>query len=349
MQKSDINILIVDDNVELRTIIRDYLKEDGYVKLHVSENGLSALRKAKSDPPGLIIAEYDLPGLDGLELLKEVRKDNSLADTPFIMISSESQQKYVAQSAEFGVTGFVVKPFSHQTLSDKVALALRRTLNPSDSDVKYEEANRLVMEGDLDGALEKYQEALLATRGAMAAIHYKIGRVHEAQGKDSEADNDYNEAIAMSDLFVDAYDALGAMRLKENQVKEALELLHHSAGISPLNAKRQLYYGEALLESGDFAGAEKAFKLSLDLDPTQTHVFNRIGITLRRQGKTEEAVQFLLRAIEVTDDDENLFYNISRAYLDLDNKEEAVKYLKRAIEINPDFHEARDLMVNLDV
>ncbi|MFH1091688.1 MAG: response regulator [Pseudomonadota bacterium] len=348
MDKSQLKVLIVNDKMDLRNIIRDYLKDDGYTNLSVSENGLSALRKAAAEPPDLIIADRNIPGLTGLELLKEIRRDKTLAEVPFIMISPESEQKYVAQAAEYGVNAYVVKPFSRQTLAEKVNHLLERRLNPLQGDLLYQEANLLAQNEHLEDALEKYLQALETTQNSLAAIHYKIGRIHEKTEADDQAEGEYQAAVDLSRQYVDAYDALGALYLKKSQPERALMYFRQSSEISPLNAGRQLAYGETLLAAGEFQAAEKAFKLALKLDPAQMHVFNRLGISLRRQGKLKEALQYLLQAAETVTEDENLYYNLSRVYLDRGDRESARLYLEKSLEINPDFSEAREMIAEIE-
>ena len=347
MDKNNLRIMIVNDKHDLRAILRDYLRNDGYLNLTISENGRSALRKAVTEPPDLIIADYELPGLNGLELLREVRREKSLHEVPFILLSPETNQKYVALAAEYKVNAFIVKPFSHQTLTDKVNRLLEHHLNPAPSYVMYQEANNLVQAGDLEGALTRYQAAVEATRKSMAVIHYKMGQVHELMKHEDQAETQYHEAVGMSKYFVDAFDALGTMNMRHQRTNQALTYFRRSTDISPLNAQRQLGLGEALLETGDFQGAEQAFKTALSLDPSQTHAFNRLGVSLRRQGKLQEASEYFLRAVEVSDDDENLYYNLSRVYLDQGDQDQALSFLRKALGVKPDFKEAQDLIAQI--
>ena len=83
MDKTKVKILVVNDKIELRSIIRDYLRDEGYRNLSVTENGLQALRKAASELPDLIVADMDLPGLSGLELLREIRQNRRLKKHAF--------------------------------------------------------------------------------------------------------------------------------------------------------------------------------------------------------------------------------------------------------------------------
>jgi two-component system chemotaxis response regulator CheY len=339
--------MVVNRHTELRGIIRDYLRVDGYTNVVYSENGRSALARIRSEPPNLVIADYDLSELDGLELLKAIRKDKALKDIPLIMTSTETEQHTVAQIAEARVNAYVIKPFSHQTLIAKVDQVLDRLLHPDQAEELGREAEQLIESGRWNEALEKYRQALDAAKHGLAAIHYKMGRAHEKLEQPEPAEQDYHEALDVYDNYVNAYDALGALKMTQGSVQDAANFLRRGSSISPHNADRQHQLGEALLETGDAEGAEKAFKAALNLDPTKTHLFNRLGITQRRQGKYQDAERYFLKAVEATGDDENLFYNLSRVYLDMNQPEQAAEYLRKALAINSEFTEAAKLLAKL--
>ena len=197
--------MVVNDKIDLRAVIRNYLKSDGFTNLSVSENGRSALRKAAGDPPDLIIADTYLPGLSGLELLREIRQNRSLKRTPFILLSPETDHTDVAKAAEYGVSAFVVKPFTHRTLLEKVEHLLRRRMNPAETDLIYHEANVRARSDDLESALEKYEEALDDTRNALANLHFKAAKAHESLRQEKLAEENYIEAIKLNDSHVESY------------------------------------------------------------------------------------------------------------------------------------------------
>ncbi|MBW1708410.1 MAG: tetratricopeptide repeat protein [Deltaproteobacteria bacterium] len=344
MEKEQLKIIIADSNVNLRSIIRTYLKAEGYNNLSVTENGKAAWVKIREASVDLIIADYDLPEMNGLELLTAVRKDNRLKETPFLLISSEVHQDYVAQAAELRVDGYLLKPFSQKLLTDKVNIIFKQRLAPDQGYLTAKEAESLLESGDAEGALKKYQEAIEATKDTIASLHYKVGGVYEKLERDEEAESSYREAIKMSKLHVDSLDALGEIVQKAGQHEEAASYFKKSVSISPLNAQRQFNLGEVLLKTDELEEAEKAFKNALKLDPHQTHVFNRLGISLHRQGKLEESIQYFERALAVTDSDENLCFNAGQVHYMMGNKDAAKKLLKEALELNPNFPEAQALL-----
>jgi Tfp pilus assembly protein PilF len=344
MDKTKLKILLAESHTELRNIIKNYLVSDGFEDVSITENGKSALAKLKSQTVDLIIADAELPGINGLELLAFVRRDNSLKETPFLLVASEVKQEFVAKVAELGVDGYMIKPFSHQVLSEKIDSIFERKFNPDAGLITAKEAQNMLEAGDLDGALEKYKEALESTKTAMASLHHKVGHVYEKLDRDEEAEENYHKSIKMSEFFAKTYDALGSMKMRQGDENEAAACLRKSVSISPHNPERQFRLGEALLGTDEVEEAEKAFKRSLKMDPRQTHIFNRLGISLRLQGKLKESASYFQRALSVTKDDENLYYNTGQVFVQMDDKESAVPLLEKALELNPHFDEARELL-----
>jgi len=340
--------MIANPNLELRNIIRNYLRLEGYENFTITENGKSAWVKIREAPVDLVVADYELPDMSGLELLAAIRKDKRLKETLFLLISSEVHQDYIARAAELHVDAYLLKPFSHQILANKVNTIFRSRFRPDPGYLTSKEADRLLESGDVEGALLKYKEVIEATKSFMALMHYKIGGAHEKLKQIEEAESSYHEALRVSELHVDSLDALGSLNMKKGKHEDAAGYFKKSADISPLNAQRQFKLGEALLETNEPQEAEKAFKRSLAIDPYQTHIFNRLGISLRRQGKLDESLRFFEQALAATDDDEHLYFNTGQVYSQMGNREAARPLLIKALELNPDFTEAAELLEKID-
>lgn len=114
------NILIVDDYKTMLRIIRNLLKQLGFNNVDEASDGSAALQKLRQREYGLIISDWNMEPMTGLQLLKEVRKDAHLAKTPFIMITAESKTENVIAAKEAGVSNYIVKPFNAATLKAKL-------------------------------------------------------------------------------------------------------------------------------------------------------------------------------------------------------------------------------------
>ena len=117
-------ILIVDDYKTMLRIIRNLLKQLDFVNVDEATDGGMALRKLREKKYGLVISDWNMEPMTGLQLLKEVRKDVKLKDTPFIMITAESKTENVLAAKEAGVNNYIVKPFNAETLKSKLVAVL---------------------------------------------------------------------------------------------------------------------------------------------------------------------------------------------------------------------------------
>jgi len=117
----NMNILIVDDYKTMLRIIRNLLKQLGFDNVDEATDGSEALQKLRDKQYGLVISDWNMEPMTGLQLLREVRKDMKLKETPFIMITAESKTDNVVAAKEAGVNNYIVKPFNAATLKTKIA------------------------------------------------------------------------------------------------------------------------------------------------------------------------------------------------------------------------------------
>jgi two-component system, chemotaxis family, chemotaxis protein CheY len=118
---TNIKVLVVDDFATMRRIVKGVLKQLGFNDIIEAENGHSALEELKKEQIGLIVSDWNMPKMNGLELLKAVRSDASLQGVPFIMVTAEGQKENVLEAVKAGVSNYIVKPFTPETFSEKLA------------------------------------------------------------------------------------------------------------------------------------------------------------------------------------------------------------------------------------
>ena len=113
-------ILVVDDYKTMVRIIRNLLKQLGFNNVDDAADGVEALSKLREKKYGLVISDWNMEPMTGYELLKEVRSDDALNRTPFIMVTAESKTENVIAAKKAGVNNYIVKPFNAQTLKGKI-------------------------------------------------------------------------------------------------------------------------------------------------------------------------------------------------------------------------------------
>ncbi|MBW1929104.1 MAG: chemotaxis response regulator CheY [Deltaproteobacteria bacterium] len=117
---TSIKVLVVDDFATMRRIIKGVLKQLGFKDIIEADDGTTALNELKKEKVGLIVSDWNMPKMTGLELLKRVRADEELKTIPFIMVTAEGQKENVIEAVKAGVSNYIVKPFTPETLSEKL-------------------------------------------------------------------------------------------------------------------------------------------------------------------------------------------------------------------------------------
>lgn len=117
-------VLIVDDYKTMLRIIRNLLRQIGFNNVDEASDGATALQKLRRDTFGLIISDWNMEPMTGLQLLKEIRADEKLRGTPFIMVTAESKTENVIAAKKAGVNNYIVKPFNAATLKTKMTAVL---------------------------------------------------------------------------------------------------------------------------------------------------------------------------------------------------------------------------------
>ncbi len=119
------NVLIVDDYNTMLRIIKNLLKQLGFNNVDEATDGSAAYEKVKSKQYGLIISDWNMEPMTGLDLLKQIRASGeSFKDTPFIMVTAESKTENVIAAKQAGVNNYIVKPFNAETLKTKISSVL---------------------------------------------------------------------------------------------------------------------------------------------------------------------------------------------------------------------------------
>jgi two-component system chemotaxis response regulator CheY len=118
------NVLIVDDYKTMLRIVKNLLNQIGFTSVDEAEDGSAALAKIRQKEYGLIISDWNMQPMTGLQLLQEVRADPKLKHIPFIMVTAESKTENVVAAKQAGVNNYIVKPFNAGTLKGKIATVL---------------------------------------------------------------------------------------------------------------------------------------------------------------------------------------------------------------------------------
>jgi two-component system chemotaxis response regulator CheY len=120
MADPNMKFLVVDDFSTMRRIVRNLLKELGFTNVDEAEDGVAALQKLGSSSFDFVVTDWNMPNMDGLTLLQTIRKTPQFKDLPVLMITAEAKKENIIAAAQAGASGYIVKPFTAATLSEKL-------------------------------------------------------------------------------------------------------------------------------------------------------------------------------------------------------------------------------------
>jgi two-component system chemotaxis response regulator CheY len=121
---STIKVMVVDDQLSMRVMLRSHLQNLGFRDIRDKSSAPDALQSVRDDRVHLIISDYNMPDMDGLQFLEAVRKDEVIGKTVFVMLTGSSDRDIVTRAAALGVNNYLVKPFSPASLKEKIERVL---------------------------------------------------------------------------------------------------------------------------------------------------------------------------------------------------------------------------------
>jgi two-component system, chemotaxis family, chemotaxis protein CheY len=131
MNTSDLKFLVVDDFSTMRRIVRGLLKEMGCNNTDEAEDGVIALQMLKAQKYDFVVSDINMPNMNGFDLLKAVKAEESLKHIPVLMVTAEARKEDIVLAAQSGAAGYIVKPFTKATLEEKVQKILQKLAVPA--------------------------------------------------------------------------------------------------------------------------------------------------------------------------------------------------------------------------
>lgn len=373
-------ILIVDDNANMRQTIRGMLREFRVTNVAEADDGDTALKilKRKRDLPCFfVLLDWIMPRLSGIDVVREIRADNEIGDLPIMMVTAETDPAQIVRAAEEGINGYLTKPFAGKVLEQKIQGILEARANPPLHVKLLMEAEQFLRKGDYDNAFQFFEKSLATKETARVMVH--LGDIHQARNNTDEAFSMYDGAINNNSRFLKAYSKASELHEKEGHVDTALDLLTRALAISPNSPERLVSVGKLHVKKGNEALAADAFTKAVKLESKMgiqiaddllkngnAHAaemllrkvsgnigqdsfwYNRMGIALRKQGKWKEAVLEYQEALKLDSTDENIHFNLGKAYLEGKEYTAAYKCFNMALQLRPGRKEFLDELEELE-
>ncbi len=381
---SDLRFLIVDDMPSMRKMIRNMLTNLGVTRWVAEANdGLEALDRLSTIKYDFIVCDVNMPRMDGLEFLKMIRASDNFKDIPVLMITGEVTEEIVASAAESEVDHYLLKPFQLGALEERIREVMQKKKKPSPGEALFRQALAHKEAKEFHLALEKGLTLSQPPYVSQAKVLNLIGECYLELGDLENAHQYLSAAIELNPRYIKAYKNYALAKERLGQLPEAIKVLQTANQLNPRNGDRLVHMGrlllqteapqaalecfnlaqkfnphtsaqlkkeaaEILLNSGYAAEAETMFIQSIDREPQNLHLYNRLGVALRQQKKHQEALKWYKKALQIDPDHEITHYNLGILYLDLGKVDSARASLQTALRLRPDFPEALQLYQHLD-
>ncbi|MBI4798416.1 MAG: tetratricopeptide repeat protein [Desulfarculus sp.] len=377
-----LTVLVVDDVVNMRRLLKNMLRQMGVTNILEASDGILALDVLVRNTVDLVLCDWNMPQMKGIEVLKFVRAKQEIKNMPFIMVTAEVKEDVIAEAAETEVDAYLLKPFTLQQLQDRVTHVLKLQEEVSEIDQRLARGMSYITTRQMDKAAEELKAALAINPKSPRTL-YTMGKLFEEQGADSRAKEMFEKAVTISPKFLKGHEALANLFQALGDMDGYIKHMEKAVKISPRNMERRFMLGqslvsagrkdeakklfneilqtataqfaeiaekvgEALLAIGEAEEAEKAFNKALETSPESLHLFNRLGIAFRQQKKYAEAIANYKKALQVAPGNSALMYNLGRAFFEAGDKKSALSTLGALVKAHPDFTEAQDLLAKVE-
>lgn len=376
--KKDLDLLIVDDQPPMRDTLRKMLKAGGYPNAHTAANGREAMSIIHATPPDVVLTDWMMPHMTGIELLKTVKNNAELFQLPVLMVTGYASPEKVLYAAEEDVDGFIVKPVSIRALNDILDTALRNAANPDSVQQKYMQMKRLKLSGNFKEALDIGREILEVRPHPKAAL---LACECMCEIKSYDEAIEVLEETKEEDMTSRHSSLLGNVYQNVGKYKLAVLYLEESVKRNPLNHSRKVDLARMYYNTGRDGDAMVLIDEITDSDPTDlilveiaqlyldrgeidtaglylektyhpiaetVHVFNNYAVALRKAGRTKESAEIYRKCVKIAPNSDVLFYNLAFLQHTMGDVEGAKQSLAASLKLNPGSKHAKRLLKILE-
>lgn len=331
----EMTVLIADDMPNMVTAIRGMMKFLNYGKRFVTANdGEEAWRILKKEPVHLAILDYNMPKMNGGELLSRIREDRELRDLPITMVTAQANRDFVAEAAESEIDAYILKPATVKVLGDKVLSVIQNANNPSPMVFHLKEAKAYDDAGDIDAAIEEARLAMDANPTSSRPLR-ELGYYYFKKDDLKEAKGWLTRAAKMNPLDVFAFHCLGELYAKVNDIEMASKCFEKAMDISPRHVSRAVSFGTTLLEREMPKEAVLVFEKALHLAANDSKLREQIADCCVKKGAKEYGAKLLEAILRKTPDRHDLGVKLGATLAELGEHAKALPFLARAEKENP--------------
>jgi Flp pilus assembly protein TadD len=331
---SNMIFLIVDDVASYREVMMHILKKLGFKNILQALDAPFALSVLHSEKVDFVISERSLKRCTGMEFLKEIRESPELERIPFMMMAGDISKEDIALASEFGVDGYLKKPFVINDVSQRLSNCMQRYADPENLEYQFDRARKAYNAGQNEDALTLYQ-ALLTKLPKSARVFTGMARCFRSLGDLGGAERLLKEAIGHNPLYVHAHHDLGLVYLQKERTEQALQCFSKAIDLSPGNPIRYESVADLLMAKDRFEDAERYLMRAVKLELAYPALYAQIGKALFAQKKNDKAIEYFQKALKEQPNNTSFLNSLGICMKAMGRLEESINCYNQALKLRP--------------
>ena len=363
-------IIVAEPQQDMRMIVVHQLQKLQFKQIIQCRDGMEVLSALKKQDVAAIICTMELPDMDGLELLSEIREDLEINRPPFCLAMGQVSKEKLMLAVETGVDEILVKPFTLGDIVPKLRKAFKTFHNPKNPEKVYELAKEKLRSGRSEES-EKIYQRLCESAPQAARPLVGLAKVASAKQEYEQAFKLLESAQEKNDQYVHIFSLRGDIYLAQGEHDSGIAAYRHGIGMSPLNPNRYKKAGEALFAQAkyhdvvdilksalskkvhfkeiydflsqacynlkDYERSAKYIRRAVEKEPDNITYLNQLALSLKECGELEEAKKFYNKVIKLDPDNKQALFNKAIMLAQTGKEQEAIKILERMVKKFPDF------------
>ncbi len=380
-KKNQQRILVVDDNLAMRKMLESMLTSLGYQDICSAIDGEGGWEKIVEGDIDIVISDYVMPRLDGLQFLHRIRSSKEFFDLPFIMITGADNWGDFINTVQAEVDNYLIKPVS----ADRLEEVLNQIHYQQKSTSPYLKA---IHAGKhcyiLKERAKAFKHFLLAQaiEPTLAKPYYYLGQISKENGRSADAAKFFKKCLEIESNYINAIVGLAEIYSQENDYPQMITYLHRAVEVAPKNidlyldlARASYMLGDlvntrkflkksskiaksnreyvakvvdAYVESGMFDEADYLFGTKMPDDDNETVIFwNRLGLKAKEFGNFQKSKYFYLSALKLRPQAKEVNLNIAILLYEQGDYDSSMAYTSKALRLHPDYDDAKELLRSL--
>jgi len=318
-------ILIVDDMKSMRLTLRKMLRNLEIGKdLLFADNGKSGLSALTNSSCDLLIVDWNMPEMNGSQMLASLRRDKSIRDIPVVMVTAENERDIVVDAAEYEVDGYLLKPLTLAALDTKIKSVIEAVNHPDKAKLHLIEARACEEAGNIEGAIDETRKAL-ALRPNASRILRKLGLLYLETKKTEIGEKCLQKAVAVNSQDTISRSHLAKLYINKRAFKRAAQLYMEMLSFSTRYFDSAVRLGETLLVNGFRNEARMLFSRIMSKSRSNRGLQEKIINLCLEHQEYEFVAEIVTEAVKENPSNMDLMYKAGTIYLETGDQEKALE------------------------